>query len=288
MTVREVYDQAIEILGDSGYEAGEARAAARVVLRVLTGQQHAHLVQPERELSDKDINACDEMLARLRSGEPLSYVVGEREFYGLSFQVKEGALIPRPETELLVETAVKRLWHLPSAVIADLGTGSGCIAVSVAHALSQSFVLATDASENALEIARANASAHGVLSRVEWVRGEEEQWAAPLLEKGLAGKLDAILSNPPYIASEEIETLQTQVKDFEPRSALDGGEDGLDCYRQLANQCAELLAPDGFLAVELGAGQFAAVKEIFEYSGWQVEEAILDFAGIERVLVAKR
>jgi release factor glutamine methyltransferase len=287
MTVRDVYDQAVEILADSGYESSEARAAARVILRVLTGQQHAHLVQPERELPDKDIEACDEMLRKLRAGEPLSYVVGEREFYGLSFEVKTGALIPRPETEILVETAVKRLWHLPSAIVADLGTGSGCIAVSVAHALENSFVLATDANPNALEIARANACAHGVAERVEFLRGEENNWAAPLLRENFKAKFDAILSNPPYIATEEIETLQPQVKNFEPRSALDGGADGLDCYRQIAAQCAALLAPGGFLAVELGAGQFDDVKRIFEYSHWRVEEPIRDLAGIERVLVAQ-
>jgi release factor glutamine methyltransferase len=202
--------------------------------------------------------------------------------------VREGALIPRPETELLVETAVKRLWHLPSAVVADLGTGSGCIAVSVAHELPHSFVIATDASENALEIARANASAHGVLERVELVSGMEEQWAEPLLARSLTGKFDAILSNPPYIAVGEIETLQPQIKDFEPRSALDGGEDGLDCYRQIASQCAELLTPNGFLAVELGAGQFDDARHLFEYSKWRVEEPIRDLAGIERVLVATR
>jgi release factor glutamine methyltransferase len=222
----------------------------------------------------------------LRSCQPLAYLTRQREFFGLPFHCDRRALIPRPETEILVELAATRLKNNGGALIADLGTGSGCIAVSVAHAVPGSVIYATDLSPGALDLARENAALNHVANRIEFVAGRTAKWASPLLREGFGGMFDCVLSNPPYISKPDIETLEPQIRDWEPRLALDGGDDGLDCYRQIASQCGALLKPDGFLAVELGAGQFAAVESLFHSEGWVVEASIRDFADIERVLVA--
>jgi release factor glutamine methyltransferase len=232
--------------------------------------------------------ALSTALGELQRGKPLPYILGQWEFFGLPFRCDERALIPRPETETLVEAAVERLKSKDKVLIADLGTGTGCITVSLAHALPNARVYATDASPQALQLARDNASLNDVVDRVVFMTGTIGSWAGPLLREGLSGMFDAVLSNPPYIAAAEIETLQPQIRDWEPRAALDGGIDGLDCYRQIAAQCGLLLAPDGFLMVELGAGQFDIVREIFSAAAWRVAPPIFDLAGIPRVLVAAR
>jgi release factor glutamine methyltransferase len=220
-------------------------------------------------------------------GEPLAYVLGAREFFGLSFISSKHALIPRPETELLVEHVVNHFKNQDRVLIADLGTGSGCIAVSIAHALRQSAVFATDVSRDALQLAQLNAARHNVQNRVEFLEGQSGEWAEPLVRHGYTATLDCIVTNPPYISPVDVEQLPTQIKDHEPRLALDGGEDGLYCYRQIAAQCGVLLAPGGFLLAELGAGQFAQVSDVFNAAGWQVLSPIHDFAGHERVLHAQ-
>jgi len=287
MTVLEAYQHSARTLQHElvGLGRQEACSLARLLIDCLTGQRYAHLLQPTGVLQGEE--KLHTMLADLTRGRPLPYVLGRREFYGLTFRCDERALIPRPETELLVETTVARLKDCGAVTIADLGTGSGCIAVSLAHALPLATIYATDASPAALALAGENATEHGVAERVHFIRGEVGDWCGPLLQAG-CGNLDAILSNPPYIAAAEIQTLQTQVRDWEPRSALDGGDDGLDEYRRLATQCAPVLKKSGLMAVELGAGQFAAVRDIFNAAGWKVEAPLLDFADIERVLVAQK
>jgi release factor glutamine methyltransferase len=288
MTVLEAYQHSARTLQHElvGLSRTEACSLARLLVDYLTGQRYAHLLQPAGVLQGEE--KLYSMLAELAGGRPLPYVLKCREFYGLTFRCDDRALIPRPETELLVETTVARLRECDAVVIADLGTGSGCIAVSVTHALPLSIIYATDASEDALALAHENAVEHEVANRVHFLTGAAGDWNGPLLRAGLEGKLDAIVTNPPYIAAGEIATLQTQVRDWEPRTALDGGADGLDEYRRLASQCGTLLKPGGFLAAELGAGQFEAVRAIFIAAGWSVEAPLLDFAGIERVLVAQQ
>jgi release factor glutamine methyltransferase len=285
MTVEEAYKTIVELLG-SLEDGNEARAISRRLLEEITGVRHAHLMQPARLLEPLQVTKFDDYIKQLQEGKPLPYLLGECEFYGLPFRCDERGLIPRPETELLVELALERLKPFEAPLVADLGTGSGCIAVSIAQELAGAVVYATDASGPALELASSNARLNAIENRINFVSGNKENWVSPLISQGLAGKLHAIFSNPPYIAKAEIETLQPQVRDWEPRAALDGGDDGLDCYRAIARQCGVLLAPQGFLAVELGAGQFAEVSAIFETFGWVVEAPRLDFAGIERVLIA--
>ena len=283
-TTREIYESSAQYLMRQGEAAMEARTQARLLLDYVTSVRYAHLMQPDSELNEQAEQRIITALDALTRGCPLPYITQQCEFYGLALRCDERALIPRPETETLIEAAVARLQARPHAIIADLGTGSGAIAVSIAHALAGATVYATDAQESALELARENASRHGVAERVKLLTGSTQSWVEPLG----ATTFDAILSNPPYIATAEIESLQPQIRDWEPRAALDGGMDGLDCYRAIAAQCGPLLAPDGFLMVELGAGQFEMVQQIFNGAGWIVEPPLFDLAGIARVLTARR
>ena len=283
MIVSEIYAAAQARLCAAGWDNEEARGAARILADEAAGARFSHLSRPEKAIQGDAFARWQANLEKVERGVPLPYVLGRQEFFGLEFICDERGLIPRPETEMLVETAVADLKNHPTPRVADLGTGSGCIAVAVAQALPQARVWASDVSDDARALALANAEKHGAAERVTFVPGIEGAWAAPLRRH----VFDAILTNPPYIARAEIEILQTQVRDFEPRGALDGGEDGLDCYRQLAAQCREILAPGGVFRAELGAGQFDAVRTIFAAHGWQVAAPLFDFQGIARVLTAR-
>lgn len=282
MTIAEIYREALILLRATHHEDEEARAIARILTDEVGEMRFSHLSQPERVLDEATTARWREQLNRVAWGEPLPYVLGRQEFCGLEFHCDARALIPRPETELLVEFAQTRLEDYPAPRVADLGTGSGCIAVSLAHFLPYAEVWATDISPDALELAGANAQKHGVKQRVHFRQGQIENWAATLEDL----KFDAILSNPPYIPRREIETLQFSVRAHEPYSALDGGDDGLACYRQLAAQCHVLLNEGGFFACELGAGQWEEVKNIFGDAGWTVDLHLHDLQEIPRVLIA--
>lgn len=307
MNVEEIYRIARARLRIEGWDEDEARVTARVLCDEAVGAPYSHLLRPDVSIANPALQMWHTRLNKVARGAPLAYVLGRREFFRLEFHCDERALIPRPETELLVETALEKLKDHPAPRVADLGTGSGAIAVSLAVNLPSAQVWATDISSDALQLAQTNALRYGVGDRINLVAGQRDQWAAPLeawlaevrsvfpdsASLGSAANqreaflFDAILSNPPYIAREEIEDLQTQIRDFEPRTALDGGDDGLDCYRQLAVQCGPLLKNDGFLAVELGAGQFNEVRQIFIDEGWSVEAPRFDLQNIARVLVAQ-
>ncbi len=230
------------------------------------------------------------LLARRARREPLQYLLGTQEFCGLEFEVEPGVLIPRPETERLVEAAIRCAGLQPEAgrrpIIVDLGTGSGCIAVALAQRLPLAVLHATDCSAEALRVARRNAQRHGVAGQVTFVEGD---WLAPLAPRGLAGRVDVIVSNPPYIAERDWETLQPEVRLFEPRIALAGGEDGLTAYRRLVRDAAEYLSAGGWLILEIGQGQAAPVRALIEATGrYQGVEVRTDQGGIERVLCAQR
>lgn len=284
---------AVSRLSSSADDRDEVRATVRILLDTLLETPHAHLTRADEVLSPRQIERLETALSELETGRPLPYVLGRGDFYGLAFNCDERALIPRPETELLVDFALEQLKTRQAQArtlrVADLGTGTGCIPIAIAKNSANVEILATDAFPEALSLARENAALHDVSERIEFVPGVLGDWAAPLCKLGpeYSGSFDVIVSNPPYIAPRDIEELQVQVRKFEPRSALDGGEDGLDCYRQLAAQCKVLLRPDGIFACELGAGQFEDVRAIFDNAGWRVENPILDFAGIARVLVAR-
>ena len=218
------------------------------------------------------------------SGEPLEYIVGEQEFFGLSFLVSPAVLIPRPETEILVEKALAlaRRSSVESLRFADVGTGSGCIAVSVARELPQSHVWAVDISQAALAVACRNAARHGVADRVHFVCADMLECFRP------PRPFDFILSNPPYVGGTEIPDLPPVVREHEPRVALFGGASGTEACTHLANEAGLYLAPGGYLLMEIGAGQSEVVTGILRSAKLEVETVVEDLSGIPRCIVACR
>ena len=214
---------------------------------------------------------------------PLAYIVGQREFYSLEFEVTPEVLIPRPETEGLVEAALIFIERRPAARAIDLGTGSGAIAIALAANAPRVKIVATDISAEVLALAARNAARNRVASRVEFRRADwwtVSDGGAPL------GRFDLIVANPPYICTSEIATLAPEVRDFEPRLALDGGADGLDFYRRIAAGARDHLEPGGALMVEVGEGQAGAVVAIFRAAELGEISVVNDLAGIERVVGA--
>lgn len=230
------------------------------------------------------------LLARRADREPLQYLLGTQEFCGLEFEVEPNVLIPRPETELLVKAAVRCAGMQPAAgrrpVVADVGTGSGCIAVSLARRLPLAVLHATDRSAEALRVARRNAERHGVAGQVTFLEGD---LLKPLHARGLSGRVDLVVSNPPYIAEREWGALQPEVRLFEPRIALAGGEDGLAVYRRLVQEAVEFLSADGWLIMEVGQGQAESVRMLLDATKqYGVVDVRPDQAGIDRVVCARK
>ncbi|MCA1838595.1 MAG: peptide chain release factor N(5)-glutamine methyltransferase, partial [Actinobacteria bacterium] len=226
------------------------------------------------------------LCARRIRREPLQYLLGSQEFCGLEFQVGPDVLIPRPETEVLIQEILRHCEADKALTIADIGTGSGCLAVTLASRLCGATVYATDLSASALDIARQNARRHGVEERLTFLHGDLLQ---PLIGLGLQGTLAAIVSNPPYITENDLGELQPEVAWFEPRMALAGGADGLAVYRGLIPMAAPYLAPGGWLMMEVGQGQAPAVAAMLADTGhYNLIEITRDAAGIERVVSARK
>jgi release factor glutamine methyltransferase len=229
---------------------------------------------------------CELVLRRSRR-EPLAYITGHKEFWSLDFIVTSAVLIPRPETELLVEVALQRLRQLTGkslVKVLDLGTGSGAIAVCLAKEEPGAEIVAVDISPVALEVARVNAKRHGVTGRIQFLAGD---LFAPL--KLLRERFDLIVSNPPYIRSGELPLLAPEIRDWEPMSALDGGVDGLDTYRRIIREGQKYLASGGFVALEIGADMASAVTELFASCGGYGSASVhRDVAGKDRVVAATK
>ena len=257
------------------YGEREARQIARIVVMELGGLCLTDLVaEPDKELG---IDELDRIIGELAAGRPLQYVLGHTEFYGLDFQVREGVLIPRPETEELVRWIAESPAPDNPAVL-DVGTGSGCIAVTLARLIPESRITAVDISEKALSIARENA--RRLDAKVDFRQGD----ALGELFPGQREQFDLIVSNPPYIPRADIETLDTSVKDYEPHLALDGGEDGLDFYRSISEKWKAALAPGGRLYFEVGIGQADAVLRIMRAQGFGDIQVVKDHHDIPRVV----
>jgi len=222
-----------------------------------------------------------ESVERRRAGEPIQYITGEAEFYGLSFKVNREVLIPRPETEHLVEKVIELARGFERQRIVDVGTGSGAIAVALASQLPAARIDATDQSGAALNMARANAARNGVAERVRFIAGD---LLAPVARK----QFDLIVSNPPYVAESDRDSLSVEVRDFEPAQALFAGADGLAVYRRLIPAAFEALFHQRFLALEIGFGQEAAVLDLLAGAGFTGIEFTKDLQGISRVAVARR
>jgi release factor glutamine methyltransferase len=244
---------------------------------VLGCDPTALLTHPERPLSTQQAEQFETLLERRLASEPVQYLTGEQEFFGLLFEVSLDVLIPRPETEHLVEAVLEQFGRDANPHIVDVGTGSGAIAVAIAHALSRSRVIAVDLSPAALEVARRNAERHGVIDRVTL------RQADLLAETGTA-EFDVVVSNPPYIANGE--KLEPQVADYEPRSALYAGPTGLEVYERLIPQANRVLKTRGWLMMEIGYGQQPALEALL--GGWHEVSFVPDLQGIPRVVQAQK
>jgi release factor glutamine methyltransferase len=241
----------------------------------------------ERILAPDELETIRDMVRRRGNREPLQHIIGSTSFCGLEIAVSPEVLIPRPETELLAERGWQFLRNLkrdPSAPAnaLDFGTGSGCIAIALAARAPGTRVHAVDVSEAALKIARTNAKRNQVAESIEFI------CAASLEELPSSPRFALIISNPPYIPSRDLATLAPEVRDFDPRLALDGGEDGLNFFRQLAKACCARLEPDGRLMVEFGDAQAESLEAIFRSAGWVIDTVEKDLSGRPRILIARR
>jgi release factor glutamine methyltransferase len=270
-----------ETLRQAGIESPDADARL-LIGHALGLDRTALLTNGDRTLREDDVAAIDALAARRLQHEPVSRILGRREFWSLSLDVSGAVLVPRPETETIVEAAldfvVRGGLRLERLRILDIGTGSGALMLALLTELTNATGIATDISPAAIEVARANAERLGLAKRCGFVVCN--------IAAGVTGLFDLIVSNPPYIARAEIATLDPEVRDYDPVLALDGGMDGLDAYRAIATQAPALLAPGGRLIVELGAGQEGPVRTLFTKSGMTVEAARPDWAGIPRALSA--
>ncbi len=239
----------------------------------------------DRPLKDREVSAFRALVKDRLAGCPLQYLMGETEFFSLNFLVGPAALIPRPETEILVEAVLERLRSLGSSLkIADLGTGSGVIAVSLAVHLPGVRLWATDRSAEALGLARRNAQIHGVVERISFAQGDLFD---PL--KGKKGAFAAVVCNPPYISSDQLENLPPEIRNYEPLLALDGGSDGLEVIRRVVAEAPEFLTGGGLLVLEVGAGQAQVVGELIVKTGAFGEPRVIkDYAGVQRVVMVER
>ncbi len=280
---------------------------AEVLLMHALGRDRAWLYShPDDPLDPAATNSYFEFIRRRCEGEPTQYVTGKQEFWGLEFEVNPAVLIPRPETEHVMEVVLARLGerglkiHMDTGApretmyVADVGTGSGCVAAALAFELPHAKVFATDISADALAVARRNATRIGVSDRIEFLEGD---LLLPFFERtsgsdnaaALPKRFDVIASNPPYIGRHEESSLEREVRDHEPHTALFGGVTGLELYGRLIDQAAELLRDGGLLVLELGHDSAEHVREIFDMqNGWTRVAITLDLAGIPRVLAAER
>ena len=271
-TIRRVLDWTRGYLAEKGI--GNARLETEWLLGAALGVDRVGLyVNFDKPLNPEELAAVRGLVARRARREPLQYILGSQEFFGLDFEVSPAVLIPRHDTEVLVEEALRRA---PAAgSILDIGVGSGCIAVALAKNLPEARVWGVEQSPGALALARRNAERHGV--RVTLFEGS-------LFEPFGGQRFDLIVSNPPYIPTADLETLQPEVRDYEPRAALDGGADGLDFYRTIVPAAPEHLNPGGWLLVELGIGQAEAVLGMFGRAGFGDCFTARDPSGIDRVV----
>jgi len=294
-TLRFALDEAQRVLAAGPHPERARRDTETLLLHALrkTAPQtnldtsQAWLIAHDGEPLAPDAAAtfCDLVKRRL-AGEPIQYITGDAEFYGLPFHVNRDVLIPRPETEHLVEKAISlaqrlRLTWAPSPRIVDIGTGSGAIAVALARALLFAHITATDISAAALEVARRNAARNGVADRIRFFEGD-------LLEPVVGEHFDIVVSNPPYVPESDRDSLSVEVRNYEPPQALFAGDDGLAIYRRLIPASFSALVPGGYVLLEIGYGQQDAIRALLKKEGFPGIEFIADLQGIPRVAVARR
>ncbi|MEW6160165.1 MAG: peptide chain release factor N(5)-glutamine methyltransferase [Verrucomicrobiota bacterium] len=286
VTVLEIIQRSTEFLANKGVESPRLQIELLLahVLRMPRLQLYLNF---ERAISEAELQTLREFVKRRALREPLQHILGSTSFCGLEIEVNSHVLVPRPETELLAEQANRLLDSVvprendPPAAL-DFGTGSGCLAIAMATHCPRSRIVAIDLSTHALDVARRNAVLNRVENQIEFVLSNGFQ-SLPLDRR-----FDLIVSNPPYIPSAEIETLAPEVRNHDPRLALDGGVDGLNFYRLLAEQAGRFLRPEGNLLVEFGDEQADHISHLLERHGWLVRAVIADLTGRSRIIIAQR
>lgn len=286
VTIREAYVEASSFLAAQG--VADHASCADILLQHLLGWSRTKLLLSWQEPLPQELAATwRQLLERKAAGEPVQYITGEQEFYGLPFKVSGAVLIPRPETELLVEAIIhegSRLFPQGAPLLADVGTGSGAIPVTISHARPTWRVYSSDISAAALEMARANAQRHGVAERVTLLEGDLLE---PYIERRLAP--DILVSNPPYIPASDVPALQPEVRLFEPHTALIGGPDGLDLYRRMVGQLPLLPKLPAIVGFEVGIRQAEEVAAMLRAAAdWEEIRLVPDLAGIDRHVIAIR
>ena len=279
MTIKELLNQAVIMLKNENIDAPKNKA--RMLLQATLKKSREYLmIYDNKEVENIDRDRYIKNVKRLILGEPLQYITGIQEFMKLNFLVTKDVLIPRPDTEILVEEVIRKAENIPNPVILDLCTGSGAIAVSLAKYIKNVHICAVDISSKALEIAKKNAELNGVKNNIEFIESN-------LFDKIKERKFDIIVSNPPYIETETIKTLSKDVQN-EPKIALDGGKDGLDFYRKIADSGSKYLNRQGYICLEIGYNQRIAVRQILENKKRYVNiNCIKDLCGNDRVITAQ-
>lgn len=280
MNISENLRTATEILKKSG--VAEPRREANSLLGFALEKDRAFLIaHSDYNLSEAHQTHFENLLKRRASREPLQHITGKQEFFGLEFEVNRDVLIPRPETELIVENAIEILQKKENPRFCEIGVGSGCISIAILHNVENALAIGLDVSEKALRVARRNAEKHSVSDRLDLKISDV---FGVLRDE----KFDLIVSNPPYIPQSDIENLQAEVRDFEPLNALTDGADGISVIRKIINTAPRFLLLDGFLLLEIGFGQAACVFEMLDRKIWREAEILPDLQNIQRMLKAQK
>ncbi|HQU81474.1 MAG TPA: peptide chain release factor N(5)-glutamine methyltransferase [Pyrinomonadaceae bacterium] len=280
MNISEYLKNASEILLKS--EIAEARRDANTLLGFVLQKDRTFLIaHSEYELTESEQTRFDEAIERRAKREPLQHITGKQEFFGLEFEVNKDVLIPRPETELIVENALEILKNLENSRFCEVGVGSGCISISILHENKNASGKGLDISEKALKVAKRNAEKHQVSERFDLQISD-------VFEVLKDEKFDIIVSNPPYISMQEIQGLDAEVKDFEPLNALTDGNDGFSIIVKIIRESPKFLKPKGFLLMEIGFGQAEEVLKMIDEKNWSEVEIVADLQNIPRMLKTRR
>ncbi len=266
-------------------EVASPRLETRMILGHILSRESNDISPEEYELDEEQFSELRDIISKRLSKYPLDKLLGEKDFYKYRFKVSEDVLSPRPDTEVLVEAAVRLVSEQKLQTVLDMGTGSGCIILSLLAEFENLTGAAIDISEKALEIAKENARRLGISNRIKFYH---QSWFNEKLEQVLGERYDMIVSNPPYIATSEIDWLERDVKDHDPRLALDGGDDGYKHYRQIAKAAYGLLKQGGYILLEGGINQAEEIRKIFENENFEHKETCMDLAGIKRCIILKK
>ena len=280
VSIRSALADGARTLGANGVT--EPRLEASSLLGHATSRDRAFIItHADDALTPEELETLRSLVARRAAGEPLQYITGHQEFFKLDFEVSPEVLIPRPETEIIVEVALEFLGDKPAPLFADIGTGSGCITISLLNELSAARAVATDASPAALRVAQRNADRHAVTDRLTLIESDCFSALDPV------GKFDLIVSNPPYVSDRELETIQREVR-YEPRAALAGGPDGLDVIRTLLREAPWFLRSGSHFVFEVGFGQDLTVEQLIDREVWDLIEIRRDLQSVPRTVILRK